>query len=355
MIRRFITIIIFLWVCLPLAQAHEAPKHDHTKLLPLPAYSQPYGSASAEASLKAAKVFLASFDEDARSDFVFGLKARERSKWSNLPAGIVKRSGLSVGEMSDGQRALLFEFLSSSLSKEGYQNVMNIMAAEAFLSQDRRAKRLKWAPENYWISFYGTPSAEAPWGWQFGGHHLGINLSVASNKVSSLSPSFVGTEPAVFTYDGVDYRSVIDMHLAGYAVYNALNEAQKKRADAGSVPKDVLTGPGEDGTIPKQIGIMASEMDEGQRDLLLMAIHMWVGLQPQENAVPRMSQIKAQLEETSFAWTGGNAVNTPCYMRIQGPDLIIELHSSGGNVGDNASGMGHYHTIYRNPNKEYGQ
>lgn len=48
-------------------------------------------------------------------------------------------------------------------------------------------------------------------------------------------------------------------------------------------------------------------------------------------------------------------VNTSTYMRIQGPTLIIEMVSTGGNVGDSATGAGHDHTIYRNPTNEYGQ
>jgi hypothetical protein len=349
MIKKVFAITLILIIYLPAVQAHEAPKHEHTQLVPIPVYTQPHGPSGAEASLKAANIFLASFAVDEKSNFIFELNAPERNNWSNLPAKFVKRSGISVGEMTDEQRTLLFEFLSSSLSKEGYDNVMNIMAAEAFLSQDKRAKKLQWMPENYWISFYGTPSADASWGWQYGGHHLALNILIENNKVVSLSPSFIGTEPAIFSYDGIDYKSVIDFHLAGYAVYDALNEVQKQQADAGSIPEDVLTGPGKDGVIPEQIGISVTDMDKTQRDLLMTAISKWVAVQPEENASLRMSQIEAEFDQTTFAWTGGNEVNTPCYMRIQGPSLIIELHSSGGNVGDSASGLGHYHTMYRNP------
>ena len=58
----------------------------------------------------------------------------------------------------------------------------------------------------------------------------------------------------------------------------------------------------------------------------------------------------APRERRGFARTGTNEVNTPTYMMIQDPTLIIELLSKGGSV---HSGHGHYHTIYRNPNLEY--
>ena len=345
-----LTLALVLDVALP-CPAHEASPHKHAELVPIPEYNPPFGEAGAAASLQAAQVFLASFDEATRARLMLDLNARERAGWSNLPARYVDRAGISVGEMSDAQRKLLFDFLASSLSEKGYRRVMEAFAAEAFLSHALLAKWRSWAPENYWISFYGTPSATSPWGWQFGGHHLALNLSVESNRVRTMSPSFVGTEPAIFTYKGVEYEVVIDMHRAGYALYTALDAAQKATADAGAVPERLLTGPGKDGVIPAAIGLSAAEMTANQKALLLAAIDRWVSIQPSENAARRMAELEADLDRTSFAWTGANEVDTSTYMIIQGPTLIVELLSRGGSV---RSGRGHYHTIYRNPTLEYG-
>ncbi|NRB05307.1 MAG: DUF3500 domain-containing protein [Rhodobacteraceae bacterium] len=335
--------------------AHESPTHEHAEIVPIPAYSQPYGQASAAAALEAVQALLATFDEAGRAEFMFDLNGPTRAAWSNLPAGIVDRTGISIGDMSDDQRALLFAFLASSLGEEGYESVAEVIAAETFLSTDGRAARLKWAPENYWLSIFGTPSADTAWGWQFGGHHLGLNISIENNRVETMSPSFIGTEPAVFTINGVDYEAVRDMHLAGYAVFTSLDAGQQSAADAGNVPDDVLTGPGADGTIPPTIGLSASQMSPAQQELLLSAIAEWVTVQPNENATPRMAELRDGIADLSFAWVGTDEVNTPTYMRIQGPTLIIEMLSTGGNVGDSAEGAGHYHTIYRNPTTEYGR
>ena len=199
------------------------------------------GEAGAAASLQAAEVFLASLDGATRPGLILDLNASERAGWLNLPASYVSRAGISVGEPSDEQRKLLFDFLASSLSKEGYRRVMEVMAAEAFLNKARPSStRRKIAPEYYWICFFGIPSATTPWGWQFGGHHLGLNLSVEGNRVASMSPSFVGIEPIIFTYDGVEYEALVDMHLAGYALYSALDAVQKAAANAGNEPRWVL-------------------------------------------------------------------------------------------------------------------
>ena len=339
---------LVLALALPPCLAHEAPSHEHARLIPIPEYSPPVGGASAAASLQAAHAFLASLDEATRAKIRFDLDAAERAGWSNLPASSVPRAGISVGELSDDQRRLLFDFLASSLGEDGYQKVMEVMAAEAYLNRARSSSaRRKIAPEYYWISFYGAPSATSPWGWQFGGHHLGLNLSMEGNRVTSMSPSFVGTEPTVFTHNGVEHEALVDMRRAGYAVFSSLDAAQKAAADPGRVPRDVRTGPGRDGFVPPTIGLLAAEMTANQKVLLLATIDRWVSIQPPEDAARRMAELEADLDRTYFAWTGISQENARAYMRIQGPTLIIELASRGGN-------LGHYHTIYREPTLEYG-
>ena len=169
-----------------------------------------------------------------------------------------------------------------------------------------------------------------------------------------MSPSFIGTEPSVFTLAGQDYEVVRDKHLAGYGLFQALNQDQQLKADEVNIPKDIVAGPGNDGVRPGKIGLSAADMTADQRRLLLHVIRLWVAVQPDEDADTRMQELEENLDHISFAWRGDETVNTPTYMRVQGPTLIIELLSTGGNIGESAIGAGHYHTIYRNPVKEYG-
>nr|WP_319387328.1 DUF3500 domain-containing protein [uncultured Roseibium sp.] len=352
---RFPTLAAVLLLFVTPLAAHDAPDQQSHGVVPIPDYAQPYGKASAEAAFLAATALLSHFDDDETARFVFEFDAVNRTGWSNLPAAMVERAGIPVGEMDAAQRSSLFDFLASALGKDGYERVAEIMAAEAFLSRDARAERFQWSPENYWFAIYGTPSSKAPWAWQFGGHHLGLNLSIEGDTVKSLSPSFVGTEPSIFTLDGTAYEVGFDMHQAGFAVFDALDEEQQTIADAGAVPDNVLTGPGKDGVVPPVIGLAASTMSPAQRDLLKKTVRQWVSILPARDAERRMDELSAELDEVSFAWTGTDELNTPTYMRIQGPSLIIELLSTGGNVGGNASGAGHYHTMYRNPKSDYGR
>ena len=335
--------------------AHQVLVDEHAQLVPIPGYSEPEHGATGMTSLNALTDLLDTFGNDIKGFFMFELTAQQRSNWSNLPARFVDRSGISIAEMSDEQRSLLFKFLSASLGEQGYRQVAKVMAAEAFLSGDPRATFMRWNPENYWFSVYGTPDAGGSWGWQFGGHHLALNVSVNDGQLISASPSFIGTEPAVFSYENNQYETLVANHQAGWALYTSLDENQKPIATLKSVPNDVVTGPGRDGLIPPQVGILGKDLSGQQQQLLLDVINTWVSIQPNESAEKRMQEIKSQIEHTSFAWIGVDEVNTPSYFRIQGPSLIIELLSTEANVGDSAKGLGHYHTIYRNLMLEYGQ
>jgi Protein of unknown function (DUF3500) len=67
-----------------------------------------------------------------------------------------------------------------------------------------------------------------------------------------------------------------------------------------------------------------------------------------------MAEIKADLNETYFAWsrptTHEPGKNGSSYYRIQGPSLAIEFSPQG--VGGDPTM--HVHTIYREPTNDYG-
>lgn len=334
--------------------AHQAPEVSKSDLVPIPAYTERYGPAGADSALQAAKAVVESFEVNEKDRILLDIDADIRTSWSNLPAAFVTRGGLKVGGMTPAQRTAIFDLLSASLSEQGYKKVGDILAAEAFLAEDPNAGEFMWAPENYWFAFYGEPSPRDAWGWQFGGHHLAVNMAFDGGEIVSVSPTFLGTEPAVFNLDGVDYEVIVDLHALGARVFETLSAAQKQTAQYPDLPDDVLAGAGNDGVIPERTGLRAKFMTTPQRLVLLNAIRGWVEIQPNENAEVRMTEIDGDLDDTYFAWTGATEVNTPSYFRIQGPDVLIELLSTGGNVGQNAEGKGHYHTIYRKPSLEYG-
>ena len=72
-------------------------------------------------------------------------------------------------------------------------------------------------------------------------------------------------------------------------------------------------------------------------------------------AATRMTEIRAGLDQTWFAWSGPTTHevghNGTAYYRIQGPNLVIEFAPQrlGGDL------TMHVHTIYRDPANDYGR
>src|SRR4030095_15360722 len=105
---------------------------------------------------------------------------------------------------------------------------------------------------------------------------------------------------------------------------NALNAAQQKQAILNYEVRDLVLGPGADGKVIQPEGILASALNSSQQTMLLDVVHEWVGILNDEAAAARMSEIRANLPRTYFAWSGSTTNGAVAYYRIQGPTLVIE-------------------------------
>ena len=299
-----------------------------------------------------AEALCGTLDEQLLSTVHHELDSPTRPNWSNLPAGIFReRNGIRMGDLNDEQRAAVSAFLKTSLSEEGFEKVNQIVRADGFLEQtSRQASRFGWPEDNYWFAFFGTPSTTEAWAWQFGGHHLAVNVTIHGDHVS-MTPTFLGVEPATYE-DAGEQIAPLKPHLeAGLALMTALSPAERASTLLSSHPGEVYAGAGRDGVLPPVEGARVSDWPAEHHERVLALARLWVGtLLPKAAAKPRMAEIAAQLPETRFAWNGPTDGSGSIYYRIQGPQLLIEF-STQGNLGDNA---GHYHSIYRNPAREYG-
>src|SRR5690606_20470582 len=50
--------------------------------------------------------------------------------------------------------------------------------------------------EGYFVSIFGDPAAAGPWGWRFEGHHISLNFTSAGPEGLSVTPFFLGSNPA---------------------------------------------------------------------------------------------------------------------------------------------------------------
>lgn len=282
---------------------------------------------------------------------VLELEDSRRANWSNLPPGSVRfeRNGVRIVDLDLEQTDALHHFLAVALSRAGYEVVTGIVRAEDALAESRGGDRSRFSAENYWLAFFGEPSDQAPWGWQFGGHHLAVNVTVVEGR-SYLSPTFLGIEPATFVHGNATVAPLEPFANAGRAVISALDGEAKALATLVSGPNGLQTGAGRDGVVPEIQGAAAGDWSAEQQQVLLDAIGLWVGVLDAASAQARMEEIWGELDALHFTWHG-EVDGGPIYFRIQGPSLIIEF-STEGRLG---GGGPHYHSVYRDPSNEYGR
>jgi hypothetical protein len=301
--------------------------------------------------VSAANAFLARLSAPQRQKAMFAFDdAEQRARWSNLPVANVPRAGLSLGELSAPQRQAAMALVAAALSTRGLQKVNDIMEADETLRVGNGVSR--FGKDLYFISFLGTPSATQPWMLQFGGHHLALNITVAGTR-GVLTPSLVAAQPGQFTLGGRTIRPMGGESDKAAELFNSLSEEQRKQAVLSFRLADLVLGPGNDGRTITPEGIKAGALNEKQRALLLETIGEWANIIHDSAAAERMAEIRANLGETWFAWSGpANAKvgrNIESYYRIQGPTLVIEYAPQ---RGDPAM---HIHSMYRDPTNDYGR
>jgi len=302
----------------------------------------------------ATNAFLSTLDPQQRTRVLFAFDDdKQRAHWSNFPNQMVRRSGLSLGELNAAQRTAAMGVVASALSPRGFEKIQQIMDADEVLKTNERNNPL-FGKDLYFISILGTPSDSKPWMLQFGGHHLAVNVTIVGEH-GVLTPTLTGAQPALYTANGKTVRPLGVENDKAFALLNALDETQRKQAILTYRVADLVLGPGQDGKTIQPEGLKATSMNESQRGMLVDLISEWSGIVHESAAQARMAEIKAGLNETWFAWSGPTTVapgrNGASYYRIQGPNLVIEYapQSMGGDPSM------HIHTMYRDPTNDYGR
>lgn len=338
----------------------------------------------------AANAFLSSLDAKQRQSVMYAFDdEKQRARWSNFPTGFVPRGGISLRDMSPAQRVAAMSLISTALSKRGYEKVEQIMEGDE-VTKLEEAKNGNRGPgggppggnggqrpgaggpppgggnrppglsadmfgkDLYYISFLGTPSEKTPWMLQFGGHHLALNITIAGDQ-GILTPTLTGAQPALYTSKGKTVRPLGPESDKALALLNALDDTQRKKAVLSYKLADLVLGPGQDGVTIQPEGLKATAMNDKQRAKMLDVISEWAGIIHESAAAARMAQLKADLNETWFSWSGPTdgtpGKNITAYYRIQGPHLVIE-YAPQTLGGDPAL---HVHTMYRDPTNDYGK
>ncbi len=298
----------------------------------------------------AAGHFLATLDNGQRGKVLFDFKDdAQRKRWSNLPSPMFARAGLRLGDLTTPQREAALGVLAAALSPPGYQKVLQIMEGDELLRKGGGGGRPMFGRDEYDISFLGQPSATDPWMIQFGGHHLGLNITLAGQQ-GTLAPSHTGAQPATYQLEGKTVRPLGREIDKAFALMDSLDRSQRKQAILGFEMHDLVLGPGRDGQMIQPEGIKGADLTEKQRELLLDLAGEWTGIMHEAVAKAKMRELRQHIAETWFAWSGPTERGKAAYFRIQGPTVIIEYAPQ--RLGGDPTQ--HIHTIYRDPANEYG-
>jgi hypothetical protein len=323
----------------------------------------------------------------------------DRRRWFYTPTD---HGGLTLADQRPAQQRRAHQLVASGLSTAGYVTVATIIGLDNVLDQVE-GWSVDWGRERgrdpglYYLRVFGEPGGSAPWGWRFGGHHVSINNLVIDGMVRSVTPCFLGADPAASPLLGspplrplsgtedlarelvrsldpgqADRAILLDRapadivggnrpHLADgdqmlylrdvwrrpftepeLAERIARMDADAERAsgyDAGDYRRLALT------SAPK--GLPAQELDTGQRDLLRALLATYLGRAPDGLSPLADYDNDAVLDAVHLAWAGPTDPGRPLYYRLQGPDLVIEY--------DNTQRQAnHAHSVWRDPAADFG-
>src|SRR4051812_31092108 len=241
----------------------------------------------------AANKFLASLDGDQKAKAVFEFKNDERLNWHFIPK---ERKGLTVKEMTAPQRKLAFALLHSGMSDMGYSKATNIMSLENILHEMEGANRkFPRDPELYHFFVFGKPSTTEAWGWRVEGHHLSVNITVDKDQVISVTPSFMGTNPAeVKSGPRKGVRVLADEEDLGRQLVKSLSEDQRKTAIfSETAPKEIYTEAKKHVNPLENAGVLAGNLDSKQKAVLIKLIRNYIGRYRPDVAAADIKKIEA--------------------------------------------------------------
>jgi hypothetical protein len=295
---------------------------------------------------ESANRFLASLLPDQRAKATFAFEEEERQNWHFVP---IERKGLALRDMTSAQKHLATALLSAGLSQQGFFKAETVMSLEEVLRAIEHGTGPERDPEKYYISIFGTPSADGTWGYRVEGHHLSQNYTVVGGHAVS-GPSFYGANPAeVREGPRKGLRTLGAEEDLGRAVIQSLDAAQRKIAIVDPVAyKDIITFDSRQAALKGQpSGLQASKMSAKQFELLMALLEEYARNMPDQLAEAREEQIKKAGKDIYFAWAGGTQKGDPHYYRVQTASFLIEYD-------DTQNNANHIHSVWRDFNGDFG-
>ena len=323
----------------------------------------------------------------------------ERRRWFYTPTD---HGGLPLGAQRPAQQRLAHQLVATGLSAAGYVTVATIIGLDNVLDH-LEGWTVGWGRERgrdpglYYLRVFGEPGGAAPWGWRFGGHHVSLNNLIVGGTVRSVTPCFLGADPAAAPLLGPSpLRPLGGAEDPARELVRSLDPEQAARAVLlDRAPADIVGGnrahladgdqmmylrelwrtpftepesaervaqidagneraSGNDAADHRRValtsvptGLPARDLEAGQRDLLRALLAAYLGRVPDGLTPQPDYRSDAALDEIHFAWAGPVGPGLPHYYRLQAPRLLIEYDNT-------QRSANHAHSIWRDPVADFG-
>ncbi len=299
-------------------------------------------------------------------DFVqpFALDDANWLRWNNTHPFIL-RHGTLLESLDDARRQRALELVAATLSADGMQTARDIMRLNYTIGEitEQWDEYGEWV---YWLSLFGTPSEDQPWGWQIDGHHLNLNCLVLGDQVV-ITPMFMGSEPTVAPLGKYIGTRVFEAEeQVALELMHSLTADQRRQAivsdthvaPAGPSADGLMQGGAyRDNAVVPYLGLRCDALSPGQRSELLRLLEVYASRLRAGHDLAWMAEIAEHLDTTYVAWYGGIEADSTFYYRVQNPVILIEFdHLRGVALDNDVPARTHIHTIVRTPNgNDYGK
>jgi hypothetical protein len=288
-------------------------------------------------------------------------------RWSNIHA-FTMRHGLVLEDLDPAVRQRALDVMHSALSERGFVTARDIMKLNYTIGEitQRWDEYGEWV---YWLSMFGQPSPDQPWGWQIDGHHLIINCVVVGDQLV-LTPMFMGSEPTYAEAGEYAGTRVFEAEESrALALIRSLSPEQRRLAVLAdsilstALPPDrrppdgrIQGGAQRDNLELPYAGLAGDGLAPEQQERLLELIDVYVGRMRPDHSRIKMDEVRQHLAETHLMWLGGIEEDSVFYYRIHSPVVLIEFdHQRGVALDNDEPARTHIHTVVRTPNgNDYG-
>ena len=305
--------------------------------------------AVASRMARACTEFLESLGPDQRATASYPYLDGERVFWYYAP---LNRHGLPLRDMDPPQRELAHAILASGLAERAYEQARKIIDLETHLGEIEREEGSEtWVrdPELYYFTVFGEPGGDAPWGWRAEGHHVALNFSIWGDRVISMTPLFLGSNPAEVRKGPHAGRRILGaVEDLAFELMESLDAGQRSRAVLyDKAPRDILTFSAIRASLPEEQGVPASKLSDSQRAMLMALVTEYVRRVPEELSQEKLASLKEEdLDRLHVAWGGPIARGVGHYYRIHGGSFLVEFDNQ-------QNGANHIHSVWRDVDNDF--